>query len=198
MRSAFRVAGIVAVARIFCAAQVARATPVQWTSGTGANGHYYERVDQSGLTFPQAVAAAAARTFNGLPGHLVIFDHNNYANEFGFVDANVYAGAPDSRIYWAGAQWDGVTGSTRDHWFWVDGSNVPTSITNGWNIDQFEGPGPNGIGFFQFNSHTLWDYIQTNSSGAESGYIVEFEPVPEPAMLGAAGLLAAAMMRRRR
>src|SRR2546430_8896096 len=134
------------------------AAPVQWTSGTGANGHFYDRINQTGLTFAQAVAAAAGSTFNGLPGHLVIFDNNNYANEFSFVDNNVYLGAQDSRIYWAGAQWDGVTGTDRDHWFWLDATNCPTSITNGWQIGQFEGPGLEGVGCCQFYSPPLCVY----------------------------------------
>src|SRR5436853_3555154 len=158
MHSVFHVMKIAVAAAVVCAARVAIAAPVQWTSGTGANGHFYDRIDQTGLTYPQAVAAAAASSFNGLPGHLVIFDNNNYTNEFNFVDANVYApGVSDSRIYWVGASWDGVTGTNRDHWFWLDGSNPPTSITNTWNIDQAEGAGPDGIAFFQTNSHTLWD-----------------------------------------
>ena len=114
------------------------------------------------------------------------------------MNNQVYFNAPDSRIYWAGAQWDGVTGTNRDHWFWLDSTNVPTSITNGWQIDQFEGPGPEGIGFFQFSSGTLWDYTQTNSSGFVSGYVVEFEPVPEPAMSAAIGLIGAATILRRK
>lgn len=199
MHSAFRFPTIVLVVVFLCAGRIAQATPVQWTSGTGANGHFYDRINQTGLTYPQAVAAAATSTFNGLPGHLVIFDNNNYTNEFNFVDTNVYApGVSDSRIYWAGASWDGVTGTNRDHWFWLDGSNPPTSITNTWNIDQAEGPGPDGIAFFQTNSHTLWDYIETNSSNFVSGYVVEFEPVPEPAMSLAIGSIGAAMILRRK
>lgn len=84
------------------------AVPVQWTTGTGANNHYYERIDQTGVTYDQAVTAAAALSFNGLPGHLAIFETGNYANEFAFVDTNVYApGVTDNRGYWIGANWNG-------------------------------------------------------------------------------------------
>src|SRR4051794_30709874 len=82
---------VVAMGAVLAWPTVSRAVPQQWTTGTGATGHYYDRIDQTGLTYPQAVAAAAASSFNGLPGHLVIFDNNNYANEFSFVDTNVYA-----------------------------------------------------------------------------------------------------------
>jgi hypothetical protein len=176
----------------------AGAVPVEWTTASGGNGHFYERVEQTGLTYGQAVTAAAARSFNGLPGHLVVFETPTYAAEFNFVDANVYApGVTESRTYWAGAGWDGL-GNNRGGWQWVDGSTVPTSITNGWNIDQFEGAGPEGISFFQSGSHTLWDYIQTNSSGFVNGFVVEYQTVPEPVGAMTLGGVASASFLMRR
>ena len=47
--------------------------PVQWTTASGGNGHYYQDVPipTSGMTWVQAEQAAAAMSYNGLPGHLV-------------------------------------------------------------------------------------------------------------------------------
>lgn len=180
----------------------ASAIPIQWQTSAGGNGNYYERVDQTGLTFGAARTAAAARSYLGVPGRLVIFETPTYAAEFNFVSTNVYApGVQSSRGYWAGANSpNGV-----NPWTWIDGTVVPTSITSTWNIDNFEGPGPEGIGFYQPGT-TLWDYIETNSSGLISGYVVEYQPagpvgVPEvdPAGLASvAGLVAGAFGLRER
>lgn len=66
-------------------------------------------------------------------------------------------------------------------------------MTSTWNIDQFEGPAattPYGAGFFIPSSHQVWDYITSNSSGAVSGYVVEYQ-APEPNVaLGGAVVLA--------
>ena len=43
----------------------------QWTIGSGGNGNYYEYVRVGGLSWTQARDAAAARSFNGIPGRLV-------------------------------------------------------------------------------------------------------------------------------
>ncbi len=43
----------------------------QWTIGSGGNGNYYEYVRVGGLSWTQARDAAAARSFQGIPGRLV-------------------------------------------------------------------------------------------------------------------------------
>jgi hypothetical protein len=183
---------------LMLACGAAHGVPVQWTVASGGNGHFYDRVDQTNLTFDQARTAAAALSFTGMPGHLVIFETPTYAAELSFVNANVYApGVQSSRMYWVGASSPSGNSGTYN---WVDATAVPQSISDQWNIDHFEGAGTEGIGFFQPNT-TLWDYIATNSSAAVSGYVVEYD-VPEPAtasLLGAAlGVGAVASRRRRR
>jgi hypothetical protein len=179
---------------VLAAASMAQAQ-VQWTSASGGNDHYYLRVDQTGLFFNDARLAAEAMTYQGLQGHLAVFETANYANEYNFVNTNVYSpGVASSRIYWVGA----YSQSVSDPWFWTDGNQVPGNIVSSWAIDHFEGPGRSGIGFFQPNT-TLWDYIETNSSGYVSGYIVEFEPVPEPGLgLGLGAAIAAFFGLRRK
>jgi hypothetical protein len=181
---------------VLVACGVARAAPVEWTPASGGDGHFYERIDQINLTFDQARTAAAALNFGGVPGHLAIFETPTYSSELAFVNTNVYApGVQSSRMYWVGASSPSGNSGT---YTWVDGTAVPQSISDQWNIDHFEGAGTEGIGFFVPNS-TLWDYIATNSSSAMSGYVVEYD-VPEPAsasLVGAAMAAAAVVSRRR-
>src|SRR4051794_33309333 len=49
----------------------AQADPVQWSTGVGGNGHYYQFVQSPGITWQSAKLAAAALTYQGLTGHLV-------------------------------------------------------------------------------------------------------------------------------
>jgi hypothetical protein len=149
------------------------AAPIQWTVASGGNGHYYERIDQTNLTFEQAEADASALTFNSQPGHLVILDTSDYSAERDFVFQNVYSPAvTSSEVYWLGA----FLPAGNSTWSWVDGSTVPSSISNGWDVDHNEGPGDEGGCFFNTSSNTVWDYIASNSSHFVGGYLVEFEP----------------------
>jgi hypothetical protein len=180
-----------AVSRVFfalagfaCFANTLSAAPIQWTVGSGGNDHYYERIEAAGLTYDQAALVAAGSSFSGLPGHFLILEEADYANELNFVNTNVYSPGVDSnRIYWVGAK----QLSGEPDWKWVDGSTVPVAIRGSWNIDHFEGPGDYGAAFFQPNT-TLWDYITTNTSGFVNGYVVEYQPVPEPSTLAVATL----------
>jgi hypothetical protein len=175
------------------------AVPVQWTVASGGNGNFYDRVDVTGLTFDQAKSAAEALSFSGFGGRLAVFETANYANEFNFVDTNVYApAAVSNRIYWVGASRPASANAFTQDWSWVDGQPVPTSITGTWNLDQFEGSGtttPYGAGFFIPSSHQLWDYAKSNPSSFTSGYIVEYQ-TPEPAALAPLGAAAVALLAR--
>src|SRR4051812_40251389 len=93
-----------AVVSLLTGSSSAQAQPVLWSSGSGGNDHFYERIDQTGLTFSQAKSAAEGMTFLGMPGHLAVFETANYTNELNFVNTNVYSpGVVSNRIYWAGA-----------------------------------------------------------------------------------------------
>lgn len=184
--------GWLAVCGVFASLLVsagAAAAPIQWTTGSGGNGHWYERIDQTGLTFDAAKNAAASLSYLGLPGRLVIFETATYASELAFVYNNVYApGVPSNRVYWAGAR----SPDGNNPWTWVDGSVVPTSITSSWTIDHAEGPGASGIHFGFAPATNLWDYIASNSANLVSGYVAEYAPsaVPEIDPAGIGSVLA--------
>src|ERR1700744_649200 len=161
-----------ALTALLAATPLLHADPIQWTVASGGNNHYYERVDTGAITYDAALSAAAALSFNGLPGHLAILDTADYTAERDFIFNNVYSpGVTSSRAYWVGA----TTPSSGSPWTWLDGSTVPTSITNTWDIDFAEGNVREGATFFQTNSDTIWDYAASNPSNLSSGFIVEFE-----------------------
>lgn len=163
----------------------ALAAPIEWPVASGGNGHFYERVDQTNLTFSDALAAAAARTHNGVPGHLLILESVRYNDELSFVFDQVYTpGVVWSRVYWIGATLGTETGAS---WQWINGASVPESGT--WWVDHAEGPGAEGAGFYAPSFHYIGDYIMTNSSGLISGYIVEFEAASCPADLNGDGFV---------
>ncbi|HEY1686811.1 MAG TPA: PEP-CTERM sorting domain-containing protein [Tepidisphaeraceae bacterium] len=179
---------------------------VQWNSGTGADGNYYQRIDTgnaSPLTFGQALFDAAAQTIvvgsTTYEGQLAVLSPD-YTDAFTFINDNVMYPASNpagqGEMYWVGASSPDGNASP-NNWSWINGTAVPDSVVNTWNIDHGEGPGPEGAGYFQ-NNGQLWDYITTASSGQAYGYVVEFV-VPEPASICAAGtLLAGCVIRRRR
>ena len=191
---------MLSIAISLVSAAVSVAAPVQWTAASGGNGLYYERIDQTGLTFDQAKSAAAAKSYLGQPGHLAVFETANYTNEFNFVYANVYSpGASSDRVYWVGASRAITTGGgAGENWKWVDGTAVPTSITSGWNIDFFEGSVDEAANFFRPTSATLWDYASSDPSNYVNGYVVEYGPLPEPATLLAGSIGVFAIVGRRR
>ena len=177
--------------------------------GSGGNGHWYEAVyaNVSGVTWSDARNAAAARG-----GYLASVTS---AAENGFVYGLV---ATDGRLWACGSSWNHTQGpwlggyqydelaEPSGHWTWVSGE--PWSYTN------WAGGEPNN-----FNGHESWlcYYSDTavpaptwNDSPNEgysnwnavcTGYVVEYNAVPEPSIfvllgIGAFGLLVRGRRRR--
>lgn len=177
---------------------VAPAAPVIWS----LNDHAYEMITLStGLpTYAEAKAAAEASSFRGVQGRLLVLETPTYADEFAFVRTNAILPNAPLTGYWVGATRPNGDGDRRQGWTWEDGTEAPTSVTNGWNLDFFEGNVPSGMIFYNSDNYsTLWDYAANDPTNLTGGYIVEYaSPVPEPATLAALGLGAAALLRRRR
>ncbi|XSC45219.1 hypothetical protein ACF1BQ_003065 [Bradyrhizobium sp. RDT10] len=70
--------------------RMAVASPIQWTTSSGGNGHYYDVVFSNNPTWFDALGQAAALSFNGSSGHLATFTTRS---EQEFVIQNL-GGAP--------------------------------------------------------------------------------------------------------
>ncbi|RYG75067.1 PEP-CTERM sorting domain-containing protein [bacterium] len=177
---------------------VAAAAPTIWSG----NDHAYEVITlgTNAGSYAAAKSAAEAMTFRGVAGQLAVLDTAGYAGEFGFV-SNLVRTSSTATMYWVGASHAPAAGSNLEGWRWEDGTTVPTSITNGWNIDEAEGSFSTvdygGIFYSADNYGNIWDYAKNNPGNFSGGYVVEFAS-PEPATLAALGLGTAALLRRRR
>jgi hypothetical protein len=182
------------------------AAPILWDLASGGNGHYYDRIDESGLTWDQANGTASSLTHNGLPGHLVTITSSD---EQDFLVNNVQL--PGNLRFWLGGFQDTSAPDYSEPdggWTWVTGENF--NYTN-WN--QSTNPNqdqPNN--FNNFPENYLGTYVNVwkwndlpNNVGAffgtvqiPIGFVVEFEPVPEPATAVLAAICVGSLFVRRR
>ncbi len=173
--------------------EAAGAAPVQWTLGSGGNGHWYDYVANP-MTWDQAVAAAAASTHAGLTGYLVTVTS---AAEQAFLNSFVPVGS--------GAWLGGSDLAEEGAWEWVTepGGPIPFTYAN-WataepnNANDGSGLGEDYLQGWRFDE-TKWNDMP---SAYNYGYVVEYGPaaVPVPAalpMLGA-GIAALVALRRRK
>ena len=175
------------------ASQTAQAAPIQWTLGSGGNGHWYDYV-ASPMTWDQALAAAAASTHAGLAGYLVTVTS---AAEQAFLNSFV----PEGSGAWLG----GSDLANEGTWEWVTEPGGPILFTyTNWvgaepnNADDGSGLGEDYLQGWRFDQ-TKWNDMP---SAYNYGYVVEYSPaaVPVPAalpMLGA-GIAALVALRRRK
>ena len=105
----------------------ALATPVQWTTGTGANNHYYDWIAYN-ATWAQAKADALTKKYNGLPGHLVTITSSD---EYNFVKSIADSDAGGWGWLWIGATsvsgtltWENNETSAWTGYNWKSGSPV--------------------------------------------------------------------------
>jgi hypothetical protein len=106
-----------------------------------ATGHYYEFVDQVGITWTAANTAASARTYFGLQGYLATLTSQAEAD---------FSGSQATGVGWIG----GSDAATEGVWQWVTGPEAGTVFWNG----AIGGSTPN----FAF-----WNTNEPNQSGNE-------------------------------
>jgi hypothetical protein len=148
------------------------------------NGHYYDAiVAQSGITWERAHAAAEARTYRDMKGHLATV--TSYA-ENRFITWQFPIATIDG--FWLGGfQQPGIRDPAAG-WQWVTGE--PFGYTN-WNPEASDEPNDfYGAGtssqdenklHFWYSAGGRWNDVRNNDSGTPAfGYVVEYEPDPSP------------------
>jgi hypothetical protein len=151
------------------------ADPVQWSG----NGHYYEVVDASGITWSAANDAASTRFFNGKQGHLATLTS---AGENAFVDALRSAAFPSGPTEaWIGGFQDPCTSAPAEGWKWVNGEgDIPGSASTdpyaNWpSYEPNDAAGPFSECYLGIWSSGLWN--DEANLGNIGGYIVEYDGV---------------------
>ncbi len=173
----------------------ASAVPIQWTVGSGGNGHYYDYVSNSNV--PWTTAQAAATTASPLPGFESYLATITSAAENSFV-----AALSNGARGWIGASDDGSEGN----FTWRTGPETGQAVT----FTNWAGGEPNNVGdgenYVQLNLQGLGTWNDLGSqAGFNDGYFVEYSAIsgaPEPATWGMMilgfGFAGTALRRRRR
>ncbi|MBR27142.1 MAG: hypothetical protein CML46_09410 [Rhodobacteraceae bacterium] len=174
------------------ASTAASALPVQWSVGSGGNGHWYELVSAS-HTWSSARNAALSSSHLGMTGYLATVTS---AAEYDFLTTSVNPGQTTAFL---GGSDEGVEGA----WLWMDGPEAGQQFWSGgsggteliyanWNSNE-----PNDLSGEDYltgwASGALWNDVRGSHSAA--AYVVEYGPASTSAvpLPGAAPLLVAAL-----
>lgn len=174
------------------------AIPIQWTVGSGGNGHWYEVVGTPTTTsWSQANSLANASEYDGMMGHLATITS---AEENDFV-LDLVSDETNRLGPWLGGYQ--LSSDPESTWRWVTGEEFSF-------VDFYEGEpnDPNGYEdflqihpFFE-NGDGSWNDCRHGCTYINYAYMVEYQPahMPEPsaAILFGVGVLIAVRHTRRR
>jgi len=173
---------------------IACAAPVRWSVSAGGNGHWYEYVPQA-MKWTDAKSAAQQRSFSGMQGYLAtitseperMFIYGSYVRLMwlgGYQDTT----APDYSEPSGGWRW--VTGEPWQYTAWYPGEP---------NENQQVGENYLDTDGYGWNDTDLYTDGRRGDVPIQ-GYLVEYEPVPEPSsifgLLSGMGGFAAMVLRK--
>jgi len=184
------------------------AAPVQWTTGSGGNGHWYQVVSAPGVPWADDRIAALGMYYSGLEGHLATITSQG---ELDFVDGAVNAQGL-GEAYVGGYQNPDTETDPQAGWTWVNGEGTFPGFTSAtpfanWNAGEPNdayGPGSEQWLAVNFQAGAFND---EGNLGNITGFVVEYDPttirdVPDAGstllMLGGALALGAFLFRRLR
>lgn len=170
MTSTLKIAALAAATTL---AGAPASAAVQWTTGVGANGHWYELVSTF-LNFPGAVAAAELATpIAGYDAHLATVTS---AEENAFIFDNVVSGL----AWFAGSDaevegvWKWVAGPEAGLVFRSAGVTPPGAYANWHGGEPNDSGGEDALGGFYFGGPTWNDQCTC----ATNRYVVEYSAAP--------------------
>ncbi|MFS4417090.1 C-type lectin domain-containing protein [Maribacter sp. 2307ULW6-5] len=150
--------------------------------------HYYEFVPDAGITWSDALTAAANRTYFGLQGYLVTLTSQEEAD---------FAGAQASGFGWIGAtdevvegQWRWASGPEQGTLFWTGLANGTEITYANWNGGEPNNVGSNGEDYAHIAAASVirggapigaWNDLPNRGGGgayASQGYVVEYGGMP--------------------
>lgn len=190
-----KAANFCVAAGVLLGAGFTEAAPIQWSSSSGGNNHYYEFVNSPNIKWTDAKVAAAARTFSGVRGYLTTITS---ADENAFMATNFPEEAGDFLNGWLGGYQDHSAAGYSEPaggYRWVTGEAF--AYTN-WVPSEPDNAG--GQDYIRSSVGFQWDDFGNDPSNPSlqyiSGYFAEYS-VPEPASLAVAALVALIAVRRR-
>ena len=171
------------------------AVPTQWTSGAGANNHYYEWVANYDISWTNARDGAELLEHSGNTGYLATITSDN-ENTF-IIDTLLQT--VTEKMAWIGGEQPGGP-EPAGGWTWITGE--PWSYTNWSQSPQVEpndlSPGEDHLMMYLHGDvhgrAGKWNDANSNALDV-GGYVVEY--LPEPATLGLLLLGGLVLFRRK-
>lgn len=163
---------------------IGNAMPVQWSTAVGGNDHYYEIIQtDSGITWATANTLANNSTYLELQGHLATItsrEENLFiSDDPGLGNENPYG---IINCKWLGGYQPDGSPEPDGGWQWVTGEIF--AYTN-WNINEPNNhpDGENRVVFQHGWSSDGKEWNDLIDTCTQSGYVVEYEPVPVPSTM---------------